>query len=99
MATPTMITISGVIQKPPTVGDSTAKVIVEQQVWLTHSDGTAIEPQKYIGLADGSGAVSFSVPATTDPAWLPQNFTMRVTFDGVEEPQWAKPFQIGRAHV
>lgn len=94
MATPTMITITGtVIATPPSTPDATAKVTLEQEVWLTHSDGTVVEPQKYVGVANGSGVVSVQVPACTNPAWLPQGWTYRVTFDGVENPEWAKPFR------
>lgn len=99
MATPAMVTITGTVQKFPGTGDGTAKVILEQQVWLTHSDGTVIQPQKYVGVADSNGQLSVMVPPTTDPAWLPQNWTFRVTFDGVEEPQWAKPFRVVIPHT
>jgi hypothetical protein len=105
MATPTMITVTGVLQTPPGTPDATATVTFEQQVWLRHSDGTVIEPTKYEGIANGTGNLvaadgtsPFRVPPTTDPAWSPQDWTYRVTIDGVEEPKWAKPFRAGVPH-
>lgn len=98
MATAPLITITGQIQIPPGTPDATAKVVLEQQVWLVHTDGTAIEPQIYEGIADSNGDVSFQVPACTHPDWRPVNWRYRVTFDGVENPQWSKPFRAVVPH-
>jgi len=106
MATPTMVTIVGVVQTPPATPDSTFTVVMEQRGYLTHSDGTMIEPTKYVGTADGSGAISFQVPASTDPSWdyvldgkiVGTSWTYRVTFDLMDNLPPAAPFYAGVPH-
>lgn len=70
MATPTMIAISGVAETPPGTPDGDFVLEIEQQGYLTHSDGTLIEPTVYRIEAAADGSVSGSVPASTDPAWI-----------------------------
>lgn len=93
MAIAPLITITGQLQMPVGTGDATARVVMEQQVYLVHTDGTAVEPQVYIGVCDADGNVSMDVPPTDHPDWRPQHWAYRVTFDGIENPQWSKPFR------
>lgn len=86
MATPGMITITGSIKDAPNAPDSTSRVLMEQEVWLIHTDGTAIKPRVYDGAAASDGTVSFAVPPTDDPAWRPQNWTFRCQFVDDEDP-------------
>lgn len=101
MATPTMITVQGVVQTPPGDGDATFQIILEQQGYLGHSDGTLIEPTKYVGTADATGAISFEVPGSTDPNWLYTDFqrgvsgttwAYRVTMDPIDNLPPRAPF-------
>lgn len=106
MATPTLITVTGTVQTPAGTADPTFSVTLEQEVWLTHSDGTLIEPTKYIGMTDASGVLlavdgvsAFRAPSTTDPAWTPQNWTYRVTFDPEDNLPQRSPFRAGLSHL
>ena len=101
MATPTMITIRGVVQTPPGDGDATFQIKLEQMGWLTHSDGTLIEPTSYLGVADADGSVEFQVPGSTDPSWLYTDlansksgttWAYRVTMDPIDNLPPRGPF-------
>jgi hypothetical protein len=101
MATPTMVTITGNVQTPPGTPDGTFAITLEMLGWLSHSDGTLIEPTKYTETVDGAGNVSFSVPDSTDPNWLYTDFprgvsgtewAYRVTFDPIDNLPQRAPF-------
>jgi hypothetical protein len=96
-----MVTITGNVQTPPGTPDGTFAVTLEQQGWLSHDDGTVIEPTKYRIVAEGDGDISFQVPSSTDPAWLYTDFprgisgttwAYRVTFDPIDNLPQRSPF-------
>ena len=106
MALPTMVTITGQFQTPPATPDATFAVVMEQQGYLMHDDGTVVEPTTYRGVADSNGAISFQVPASTDPNWnyivngkmVGTNWTYRCTFDPIDNLPQAAPFYAGVPH-
>lgn len=106
MAQPTMVTLTGDVQTPPSVVDPTFRVVMEQQGYLMHADGTIIEPTTYQGVADTNGHISFSVPASTDPAWdyvlngqiVGTTWTYRTFFDPIDNGKQGAPFYAGVPH-
>jgi hypothetical protein len=106
MATPTMVTLTGTVQTPPSTPDGTFRVVMDQQGYLTHADGTIIEPTRYIGVANGSGQISFQVPASTNPAWnyvvdgkiVGSVWTYRCFFDPIDNGKQGAPFFAGVPH-
>lgn len=106
MAQPTMITLIGDVQTPPSTPDATFRMVMEQQGYLMHADGTIIEPTVYQGVADANGHLSFVVPATTDPAWqyvlsghiVGTIWTYRCFFDPIDNGKQGAPFYAGVPH-
>lgn len=106
MAQPTMVTLTGDVQTPPATADPTFRVVMQQLGYLMHADGTVIEPTTYTGVADGSGHISFTVPASTDPAWdyvvdgkiVGTSWTYRVVFDPIDNGKQGAPFYAGVPH-
>jgi hypothetical protein len=101
-----MVTLTGTVQTPPATPDATFRVVMEQQGYLMHADGTIIEPTIYQGSADADGAVSITVPASTDPAWdyvldgkiVGTNWTYRCFFDPIDNGKQGAPFYAGVPH-
>jgi len=106
MAQPTMITLTGNVQTPPSTPDATFTVTMEQQGYLMHADGTVIEPTVYTGSAAADGSISFQVPASTDPAWdyvvdgkiVGTTWAYRVVFDPIDNGKQGAPFYAGVPH-
>lgn len=96
MANPTTVTVTGDLR---TDADSPAigvVVTLTMPVWLTHADGTVIEPMKLVGATDGSGHLSIPlVPINDDAAWLPQGWTYKVSI----EPEAGGARYVFEAHV
>lgn len=106
MAQPTMVTLTGNVQTPPSTPDPTFRVVMQQLGYLMHADGTVVEPTTYQGVVDSDGDLSFQVPATTDPAWnyvvdgqiVGTTWTYRTIFDPIDNAKPTPPFYVGVPH-